>query len=32
MREAEAAFSHHLFQITVAELVGDIPAGAENDY
>jgi len=32
MSQINTTFSHHLFQVAVAELVGDVPSKAEDDY
>ena len=31
MRDIDTALSHHLYQVSIAKLVSDIPADAEND-
>jgi hypothetical protein len=32
MGEIDATFSHHIGKVAIAELVGDVPADAENNY
>ncbi|MER9338881.1 hypothetical protein NKJ06_34065 [Mesorhizobium sp. M0293] len=32
MIDAQAAFGHHLFQIAQAEIVGQVPAHAQQDH
>ena len=31
MREIDTALGHHLDEVAVAQLIGDIPSDAEND-
>jgi hypothetical protein len=31
MRDIDSTLSHHFYQITVAELVGDVPTDAEKN-
>jgi hypothetical protein len=32
MRHVNTALCYHLYQITVAELLSDVPTSAQNDY
>jgi len=31
MRDIDSALVHHLHQVTVAELISDVPSDAQND-
>jgi hypothetical protein len=31
VRDGDTALGHHLDEVAVAQLIGDIPSGAEND-
>jgi hypothetical protein len=31
MRDSDSALGHHLDEVAVAQLIGDIPSDAEND-
>jgi hypothetical protein len=31
MRDSDTACSHHFYQVTIAQFVGDVPTDTEND-